>query len=66
MTNTKQPTVRSLPTDARVGWKPGHQPIACPHALGRVFTSQGRTTFVIWDGETKPVAVFTGALAKIR
>lgn len=67
MTNTTRSlsTVRpSLRTDRRVCFGPGMAPLSHPHAqsLGSVFSSQGRETWVLWDGETRPVCIFTGAL----
>lgn len=58
---SKVPAARRL--DLRVKWDDAMRPSAIPATTrGRVFTSKGNTTFVIWDGEKRPSPVFTGAL----
>ena len=57
-------TIRSFKSNTVVVWREGMRPTAHAHARGTVFMSKGRETFVVWDGETRPQLVFTGALVK--
>lgn len=51
--------------DRLVTWATGMRPAAHPHSRGVVFLSGARETYVIWDGETRPQVVFTGALVTL-
>lgn len=57
---------RAFKGQPRVQWKAGFKPVAHPHDTGVVFMSVGQETHVIWDGETRPQLVFTGALEVIK
>ena len=63
-TKSSTPAPRPFAPNASVVWKDGMRPVAHPHARGTVFLSSKRETYVIWEGETRPQVVFTGALMK--
>ena len=59
-------TPRAFKHGARVMWRDGFKPVKFPCAAdaGTVFTSSGRLTYVLFDGETSPRPIATAALER--